>query len=33
VSERYEFIEAEKASYPIVRMCDWLGVSSAARCK
>jgi transposase InsO family protein len=27
VSARYEFIDAQKALYPIVRMCDWLGVS------
>jgi putative transposase len=27
VSERYEFIEAEKAGYPIAKMCVWLDVS------
>jgi transposase InsO family protein len=27
VSARYEFIDAEKASYPVVKMCAWLGVS------
>lgn len=27
MSDRYEFIEAEKASYPIVKMCVWLDVS------
>jgi transposase InsO family protein len=27
VTSRYEFIDAEKASYPIVKMCDWLDVS------
>jgi putative transposase len=27
VTSRYEFIDAEKANYPIVKMCDWLDVS------
>lgn len=27
MSERYEFIEAEKAGYPIAKMCVWLDVS------
>lgn len=27
MSARYEFIDAQKASYPIVSMCVWLGVS------
>jgi putative transposase len=29
VSERYAFIEAEKAHYPIVKMCTWLEVSTS----
>jgi transposase InsO family protein len=29
VSEKYSFIEAEKAHYPIVAMCGWLGVSTS----
>jgi putative transposase len=27
VSAKYEFIDAQKAQYPIVKMCDWAGVS------
>jgi len=27
VSEKYSFINAEKANYPIVKGCHWLGVS------
>jgi transposase InsO family protein len=27
VSSKYEFIDAEKASYPIIRMCEWMDVS------
>jgi putative transposase len=27
VTSKYEFIDAEKANYPIVKMCDWLNVS------
>jgi transposase InsO family protein len=27
VSAKYEFIDAEKASYPVLKMCAWLGVS------
>jgi putative transposase len=27
VSSKYEFIDGEKANYPIVKMCGWLGVS------
>jgi putative transposase len=27
VSSVFEFIDGEKANYPIVRMCDWAGVS------
>jgi putative transposase len=27
VSRRYGFIDAEKANYPITRMCEWIGVS------
>jgi transposase InsO family protein len=29
VSEKYAFIEAEKADYPIARMCGWLDVSTS----
>jgi transposase InsO family protein len=27
VTDKYELICAEKANYPIVKMCDWIGVS------
>jgi transposase InsO family protein len=27
VSSKYEFIDGEKANYPIVKMCGWIGVS------
>jgi putative transposase len=27
VSSKYEFIDGEKANYPIVKMCAWIGVS------
>jgi len=27
VSSKYEFIDAEKANYPIAKMCDWMDVS------
>jgi len=27
VSCRYGFIDAEKASYPVTKMCEWMGVS------
>ncbi len=27
MSSKYEFIDAEKADYSIVKMCEWLGVS------
>jgi putative transposase len=27
VSRKYGFIDAEKANYPITRMCEWIGVS------
>ena len=27
MTSKYEFIDAEKATYPIVTMCDWLTVS------
>jgi len=27
VSAKYEFIDAPKAQHPIVKMCDWAGVS------
>jgi len=29
VSATYERIDAEKANYPIVKMCEWLGVSNS----
>jgi putative transposase len=29
VSSKYEFIDGEKANYPVVRMCFWAGVSRA----
>jgi hypothetical protein len=29
VSEKYERIDAEKANYPIIKMCAWLGVSNS----
>jgi putative transposase len=29
VSEKFAFIEAEKADYPLVKMCGWLGVSTS----
>jgi hypothetical protein len=29
VSGKYERIDAEKANYPIVKMCAWLGVSNS----
>jgi putative transposase len=29
VSERYEFIDGEKANYPIIKMCCWLDVSKS----
>lgn len=29
MSARYERIDAEKANYPIVKMCEWLGVSNS----
>jgi transposase InsO family protein len=29
VSEKYSFIDAEKAYYPIVKMCGWLTVSTS----
>lgn len=29
MSEKYLFIEAGKAHNPIVKMCDWLGVSTS----
>lgn len=27
MSDKYEFIDAERANYPVVKMCVWLGVS------
>jgi hypothetical protein len=29
VSEKFTFIDAEKAQYPIVKMCAWLEVSTS----
>ena len=29
VSEKYSFIDAEKAHYPVVKMCTWLKVSTS----
>jgi transposase InsO family protein len=29
VSSRYEFIDAEKALYPVVKMCEWMVVSTS----
>jgi putative transposase len=29
VSARYEFIDAEKANYRVVKMCNWMGVSKS----
>jgi hypothetical protein len=29
VSEKYSFIDAEKADYPVVKMCAWLQVSTS----
>ncbi|MCA1837042.1 MAG: IS3 family transposase [Actinobacteria bacterium] len=29
VSARYELIDVEKANYPVVRMCAWIGVSAS----
>ena len=29
MSEKYSFIDAEKAHYPIVKMCAWLQVSTS----
>lgn len=29
MTSKYEFIDAEKANYPIVKMCTWLGVSKS----
>ena len=29
MSEKYAFIEAQKASYPVVKMCTWLAVSKS----
>jgi hypothetical protein len=30
VSEKYSFIDAEKADYPVVKMCAWLNVRPRA---
>ena len=27
MTDKYELICAEKANYPIVKMCDWIAVS------
>ena len=29
MSAKYEFIDAQKAQYAIVKMCEWLGVSTS----
>ena len=29
MSEKYSFIDAEKAYYPVVKMCAWLQVSTS----
>src|SRR5664280_1721499 len=29
VSSKYEFIDAEKARYPVVKMCEWMAVSTS----
>ena len=29
MSEKYSFIDAEKAHYPVVKMCAWLKVSTS----
>lgn len=29
MSDRYQFIDSEKANYPVVRMCAWLEVSTS----
>ena len=29
MSEKFAFIDAEKAMFPIVKMCGWLGVSTS----
>ena len=29
VSGKYEFIDAEKARYPVVKMCEWMAVSNS----
>jgi putative transposase len=29
VSAKYAFIDGEKDTYPIVRMCAWMGVSTS----
>ena len=29
MSEKYELIDAEKANFPIVKMCKWAGVSTS----
>src|SRR5664280_2157328 len=29
VSRKYEFIDAEKARYPVVKMCEWMAVSTS----
>ena len=29
MSSKYEFIDGEKANYPIVKMCEWAGVSKS----
>src|SRR5664280_2048551 len=29
VSSKYAFIDAEKARYPVVKMCEWMAVSTS----
>lgn len=29
MSGKYEFIDAEKALYPVVKMCEWMAVSTS----
>ena len=29
MSSKYEFIDAEKALYPVVKMCEWMMVSTS----
>lgn len=29
MTEKYEFIDGEKCAYPVVKMCQWMGVSKS----